>query len=100
MGQTPPPPKQRGTPAESTLQTSLWPSQQATLALGTLTVPPSGSLPEPQTLPVGSQELPLSQRPALQVTLEMVPLPQQMALPVQKLPVTLQPVNGWHPRPP
>lgn len=81
------------------MQTACLPLQQAILA-GTLTEPPSGSGAEPQTLPVGSQALPLSQRPSLHMTLEIVPLPQQMASPVQKLPVTLQPASGWHPRPP
>ena len=92
----PPPPKQRGTPDESTLHTAFLPSQQFCEALMSV-VPPSGSLPEPQMLPTPLHALPLSQRPPAHVTepLGFTPPPQQSSLPVQKLPVSLQPPTGW-----
>ena len=77
-----PPPKQRGTPEESTLQTSFWPSQQFCEAL-MLSTPPSGSLPAPQMLPVPLQLVPLSQRPPAHVTLLGEMAPQQTPLLVQ-----------------
>jgi hypothetical protein len=58
-----PPPKHRGMPALSRLQTSLCPSQQSWGAL-TLNVPPSGrGKGAPQMLPTGLQACPWSQRP-------------------------------------
>lgn len=89
-----PPPKQRGTPEESTLQTSFCPSQQFCEAL-TERMPPSGSLPAPQMLPVPLQLVPLLQRPASHTTSLGEMLPQQAAVLLQKLPVSLQPPTGW-----
>jgi hypothetical protein len=88
------PPKHLGTPAESTLQTAVLPSQQFCEALMLMT-PPSGSLPAPQTLPVELQDAPGPQWPSVHWTLEIVPAPQQLRSPVQKLPVVSQPLIGW-----
>ena len=55
------PPKQRGMPARSSLQTAFFPSQQFCEALtSTLPASPSGA---PQMLPTGLHDWPLSHRP-------------------------------------
>jgi hypothetical protein len=79
-----PPPKQRGTPDESTLHTAFFPSQQFCEAL-MFVVPPSGSVPAPQMLPTPLQAEPLSHRPPAQFTepLGFTPPPQQSLAPVQ-----------------
>ncbi|WNZ64810.1 hypothetical protein QEG98_14785 [Myxococcus sp. MxC21-1] len=61
------PPKQRGTPTESTLHTAFMPSQQASRAFTSM-MPPSGSWPLPQMLPTGLQPFGLSQRLSRQLT--------------------------------
>jgi len=90
-----PPPKQRGMPDESSLQTSFLPSQQSCEAL---IFPPSGSTGAPQMLPTGLQAWPLSQRPVLHTTLPLglVPPPQQAWSLMQLSPVRRQPVAGMH----
>ena len=97
------PPKQRGMPALSRLQTSFWPSQQACDAF-TLNVPPSGSgKGAPQMLPTGLQACPLSQRPYVwdgslrsHITdpFGLVPPPQHDCSSVQARPVMMQPEDG------
>ena len=69
------PPKQRGIPLESSLQTAWFPLQQF---WGALILPPSGSTEAPQMLPTGWQALPLSQPPPTHMTLPLglVPPPQ------------------------
>src|SRR5687767_8804659 len=73
------PPKHRGMPALSSLQTSFLPSQQFCDAL---MLPPPGNTGAPQMFPTGLHDCPLSQRPSgafSQVTLPLgfTPPPQQ-----------------------
>src|SRR5687768_14339109 len=91
-----PPPKQRGMPELSSLQTSFIPSQQFCEAL---MLPPSRSTGAPQMLPSPLQEVPLSQRLVVlsQVTPPWAGAPPQQALVArQELPVSRQPVAGAH----
>jgi hypothetical protein len=69
------PPKQRGIPELSSLQTSFLPSQQFCEAL---IEPPSGSTGAPQMFPDPLQAIPLSQRLPLQLTVPfgLLPPPQ------------------------
>src|SRR5687767_201232 len=91
-----PPPKQRGMPEVSSLQTSFMPSQQFWDAL-TSTVPPSRKMVAPQMLPVPLHAVPLSQRNVL--LSQLTPptaggAPQHCAVARHALPVSLQPVAG------
>src|SRR5687767_6295502 len=86
------PPKQRGMPALSSLQTSFLPSQQFCDAL---MLPPLGSTGAPQMLPTGLQSWPLSQR---LVTMSqetspsgLTPPPQHALSSLQNSPVRRQP---------
>ena len=66
VGQLPePPPKQRGMPLLSSLQTAFLPSQQFCEAF---TEPPSRRTGAPQMFPDGLQLVPLLQRPVSQLT--------------------------------
>src|SRR5690606_31188651 len=94
------PPKQRGMPELSTLQTSFLPLQQFWLAL-MLSVPPSGSSPLPQMLPVALQAVPLSQRPVwVAVSIWHTTPPSGLAPPqhssssLQDTPVNVHPEAG------
>lgn len=91
----PKPPKHRGMPAPSSLQTSFKPLQQFCDAL---MLPPSGSTLAPQMLPTGLQAVPLSQRLPVQVTLPLglVPPPQHSCAVSQVLPVSRHPLAGRH----
>jgi hypothetical protein len=83
----PPPPKQRGMPFESALQTAFLPSQQFWEAFS-----PSA----PQMLPGGLQATPLSQR--LSSGLQTTPAPgrlQHASVESQKSPVIRQPPAAW-----
>ena len=106
-----PPPKQRGMPLESSLQTALWPSQQS---WGAAMDPPSGRIAAPHSSPSDWQPEPLLQRPgvpggeplgATHTTdpFGLVPPPQQSWFVVQKSPLRRHPVADWHtvaPNPP
>ena len=89
------PPKQRGMPPVSSLQTSFIPLQQFCDAL---TAPPSRSTGAPQMLPTPLHDWPLSQRPAAHNTepFEFTPPPQQALALSQEVPVSRQPPAGWH----
>lgn len=89
------PPKQRGMPDESSLQTSFEPLQQFCDAL---ILPPSGSTLAPQMLPTPLHAWPLSQRPVAQLTLPFgfTPPPQQALSLLQLVPVSRQPPAGKH----
>src|SRR5687768_1469169 len=87
------PPKHRGMPALSSLQTSFLPSQQFCDAL---MLPPPGSTGAPQMLPTGLQACPLSQRPGSSgshATSMSVPgpPPQHASLTMQNSPVSVHP---------
>jgi hypothetical protein len=87
------PPKHLGIPDESTLHTAFWPSQQFWEAL-MKRVPPSGSLPAPQTLPLALQDTPVSHQPSEHRTLGgLIPPPQQLPASLQTLPVVSQPLS-------
>lgn len=91
-----PPPKQRGMPDESSLQTAFFPSQQSWDAG---MCPPSGSTGAPQVAPGGLQACPLSQRiPSCgsQVTDAVVDPPQQSCVSLHQSPVTRHPVAATH----
>lgn len=90
------PPKHRGMPDVSSLQTSFIPLQQFCEAL---MAPPSGSTGAPQMFPVALQDVPLSQR--LVVGSHETPpgaggAPQHIRSDRHALPVSLQPVAGEH----
>lgn len=88
------PPKQRGIPELSSLQTSFIPSQQFCEAF---TLPPSRSTGAPQMLPRPLHAMPLSQRlvPGSQVTPPWAGAPPQQATDDRhELPVRRQPVAG------
>lgn len=82
-------------PDASSLQTERMPSQQFCDAL-MLTEPPSGSVAVPQMLPTPLHDRPLSQRPALQLTLPFgfTPPPQHASSFVHEVPVRRQPPAG------
>jgi len=101
------PPKHRGMPELSSLQTSLpgvitppfeiLPLQQSCFAL-MLPRPPSGSgtTGAPQMFPTGLQAFPLLQVPELHSTwLIGSPPPQQLAVSVHQVPVSRQPSAAW-----
>jgi hypothetical protein len=90
-----PPPKQRGIPERSSLQTSFFPSQQFCDAL-IITVPPSGSGAVPQMLPTPLQAWPLSHRPLEHCTepLGFIPPPQHALSLVHEVPVSRHPPAG------
>jgi len=90
------PPKQRGMPELSSLQTSLPALKSLQQFCEALMLPPSGRTGAPQMFPVGLQLWPLSQRPPAQVTvpLGLVPPPQQLWLSVHQVPVRRQPSAG------
>ncbi len=91
----PPPPKQRGMPETSSLQTAFLPSQQSCDAL-IITVPPSGSGAVPQMFPTPLQARPLSQRPPTHCTVPFgfVPPPQQALSFAHDVPVSRHPPAG------
>ena len=92
-----PPPKQRGIPERSSLQTERIPSQQFCEAL-MLTDPPSGSRAVPQMLPTPLHAWPLSHRPLVHRTepLGLTPPPQHASSFAHEVPVSRQPLAGRH----
>jgi hypothetical protein len=99
------PPKQRGMPVASSLQTALWPSQQS---CGALMLPPPGSTGAPQVSPTFWQAVPWVQRLSvgLQTTDASTPpardesARQHSAVSLQESPCRRHPVAGWQTRAP
>ena len=94
------PPKQRGIPLESSLQTSLWPSQQS---CGALMLPPPGSTGAPQVSPTFWQAVPWVQRRSVGLHSTEASTPpgreesarQHSDVSLQESPWRRHPVAGW-----
>jgi hypothetical protein len=99
------PPKQRGIPEESSLQTALWPSQQS---WGALMLPPPGRTGAPQVSPTFWHAVPWVQRLSVGLHSTDSSMPeaweesarQHSEVWLQASPCSLQPVAGWQTRAP